>query len=585
MSAAKKRSPVKTSSRKGKSKLKRFLIGFLVILFLVFGTVAATVYFYGNDLLKKFITETVKSDSEGLYQVEIRSLYIDVFTGSIRVNGFQLIPDTALYRKIRETDTVAPFLVYARVDRLRVTGIEFLKALRDKNVLIKKILVQSPELEVHLYPPPRLIKKTGPKKILLAIPLPAVLHSIGLGELQIRDGKLTVYFHSPEKTTHIHVPDIAITATSFFIDSKHKSSTAILNTKDITIELKNLVLETPDKMNTLSFGKIRLSTSSSDVTVNNFHLKPAFSKKDYSRKLGYQSDRLDVQVQSLHISQLDLRQMLVEHKLVISSVAVDGLLVDDYRDKRVPERRDFFPPMPQQALLKTKQYLKIDKVTLMNGKATYSEQVGPEPGVLFFDKMSAVVTNLTNDSDLVRKKTVMDVQGTAWLMGKGKLTANIRFPLGAPHDAFTFSAVLSRLPLTEVNPMLTKLAPAIITAGDLTSLVIPTVYADNESSRGIMKFSYSGLKVNLINQKQDNWSKIKTTLLNTAANMYIQDNNPPPNGKFRTGVIYFKRNKTASIFNFLWKSTFSGLKSTMGINNKEQKELKKKERKKKGKKN
>jgi len=51
--------------------------------------------------------------------------------------------------------------------------------------------------------------------------------------------------------------------------------------------------------------------------------------------------------------------------------------------------------------------------------------------------------------------------------------------------------------------------------------------------------------------------------------------NPSSNGKFRPGVIYFKRDKEKSIFNFLWKSTFSGLKSTMGINTDKQKEIKK----------
>jgi hypothetical protein len=580
MAAKKRRKSAISSSRKGKSKLKRFLIGILVLLFLVFGIFSAVIYFYGNDLLKKYITETVKSTSKGLYQVEIKSLFIDLVTGNIRISGFRLTPDTVIYRKLRETDTVAPILVSARITKLRVSGIDFLRALRDKDIAIKKILVQAPELDVHIYPPQSGGKKNGQKKILLAIPIPKGIRSIGLKLLQIREGKLTVYFHSPGKTTHIHVPDIGITATSFYIDSKPRSGNKIFNAEDIQLVLKNLVLETANKMNTIHFGVIRVSTGSSEIGIENFHFQPLFSRHEYCRKLGYQVDRLDVQAKSMRLKGVGLRDLVGEHKLIIGTIDVDGLVLDDYRDKRIPERAGFYPLMPQQALLKAKQYMKIGHVTLKNGKAIYCEQVGTEPGVLFFDKMEVSVTNITNDPVMVSKHAVMEVNGTAWLMGKGKLSARIRFPLGAPGDAFTFSGALSRMALKEINPMLTKLAPAVITAGTLDNLVIPLVSADNETARGMLKFYYSGLKVNLLNQKTDSWSKIKTTLLNTAANIYIKNDNPSQNGVFRTGIICFNRVKTASIFNFLWKSTFSGLKSTMGINTEEQKEMKKRGKKK-----
>ena len=49
----------------------------------------------------------------------------------------------------------------------------------------------------------------------------------------------------------------------------------------------------------------------------------------------------------------------------------------------------------------------------------------------------------------------------------------------------------------------------------------------------------------------------------------------------KTGTIYFVRNKNGSIFNYLWKSLFTGLKSTMGFNSKAQKEMIKQEKGKK----
>jgi hypothetical protein len=43
-------------------------------------------------------------------------------------------------------------------------------------------------------------------------------------------------------------------------------------------------------------------------------------------------------------------------------------------------------------------------------------------------------------------------------------------------------------------------------------------------------------------------------------------------------MIYFERDTHKSIFNFLWKSIFSGIKSTIGVNKDEQKEMKKEQK-------
>ena len=50
-------------------------------------------------------------------------------------------------------------------------------------------------------------------------------------------------------------------------------------------------------------------------------------------------------------------------------------------------------------------------------------------------------------------------------------------------------------------------------------------------------------------------------------------NNKSPNGKnLRVGEIYFERDKQKSIFNFLWKSLLSGIKPSLGINEKNKKD-------------
>jgi hypothetical protein len=250
------------------------------------------------------------------------------------------------------------------------------------------------------------------------------------------------------------------------------------------------------------------------------------------------------------------------------------LILDDYRDKHLPPQADFKPPLPGQTLLNLKTYVKIDNVTFTKGKIIYSEQDGDEPGTLYFDKVEGAVSGITNDSVLVRRNTLVKVKASMYLMGKGLLHVDLEMPLGAKNDAFTFSATLSKMDLREINPMLTKLFPVEIISGLVINNSKISFKADNYKASGKMDFYYKDLKIKMKARENTTWSKIRSGTENWAAKMIVRNANPK-NGKFNQGIIYFERDQNKSIFNFLWKSILSGVKSTIGLNIKEQKELKK----------
>ena len=362
---------------------------------------------------------------------------------------------------------------------------------------------------------------------------------------------------------------------NILVDSAHRGIKRIFNTDDIRIALNGIRIKTQDGMYTIIPGEIGLSTGISTFWIRDIQVKPNYSNYDFSRKLGYQMDRIELSIKKILISRFNIRQLIIYHKFIAGLITVEDLNVNDYRDKRVPERPDFKPPMPHQALLKLKMYLKIDTVSLNGGRVTYSEQVNDQPGTLFFDKMNGTVLNLTNDSLLIQRKTMMGVNVSMYLMGKGFMNVNLKIPLGAKKSAFTFSATLSKMELKEVNPMLTKLVTAEITSGKVVKMMIASVKADDDRSIGKMDFYYKDLTIKINSEKKDLWSKVKTGAINVAANTFVSNSNPRKNGSFSEGIIYFERDKHKSLFNFLWKSAFSGIKSTIGINKKEQKELKK----------
>lgn len=93
--------------------------------------------------------------------------------------------------------------------------------------------------------------------------------------------------------------------------------------------------------------------------------------------------------------------------------------------------------------------------------------------------------------------------------------------------------------------------------------------ANEDSSFGTMKFSYSDLKISVLNDKDGsiNEDKFISFLANTFA---VKSDNPRP-GKMLTPVnVKAKNNKQRSFINYCWSSVFSGIKNTFGLKEKEE---------------
>ncbi len=570
----KKRRPAPKKKKPG--GIKKFFLTVLIVLIILAGSLFGVAWFYGGSLLKDQVIRLIRADSRGLYKAEIRTLYFDLLSGKIRVTGFKLIPDTANFRKENPNDTMPPFIVSASVNKFVVNGFDVLKAVRDKNVEITLIRIESPVVHLIACHSAEKKKKPGPKRDPLSIPLPATLNSIRIDRFQIVNGRLTITDRTKKPVTEILVPSFWADVNNIQIDSIRRKKARILNSDDIALGIRGIRIRTKNGMYTITMGEIGLSTGLSKITVTQLRIRPEFSEFDFSRRLGYQADRVDLTIKKITLSGTNIREMLLHRKIIADQASVENMKLCDYRDKRVPLKIGYSPPMPQEMLRKFSPYLRIDTVRLKNGHATYSEQVNDEPGKLFFDRMDISMTNLTNDLVLANKRKEMQITGTARFMGKGLVRAHFTIPLQGKGTYFRFTGSLSEMDMCEFNPMLSKLMSARIRKGEIHEINVRELVAGDETSTGMLEFRYSGLKVGMLKKKQTSWENFKTKILNFAANdLVIPDENPDKKGNLTTGIIYFHRDPSKGFFNYVWKSIQSGIISTIGINSKEQKKMKK----------
>jgi hypothetical protein len=556
-----------------RKKIFKIVAWVLAALLVVIGGLFSIGYFYYGELIRDYVVSAIKRDSKGLYEAEIGKISLDIVNGNLTVHQFSLTPDTSLYRK-DGSDSLVPLLLKMSIREFSIRDFKVMDALRNKRIELDRIRFVAPELTIFRMRMSPAVKKDSTKRPMLAIPLPPGLSGIMIHHLSIEKAAMTFVdcLNDSVKTSLFPVTDISIT--EIIVDSAHTGTKRLFNADDISIRLGDYAFKDKKEMNKISFGEISLSTAANELIVKNFHLEPQYNAYDYPRKMGYQCDRTEVKIPEFRISRLNIRKLLFEGKLVAGLVKIDSIFIDDYRDMRVPELKGSKPPMPHEKIRSLKSYIRIDTISVTNGKAIYSEQVNDKPGSLFFDKMNITLTGLTNDSVLLHAGHFTELRGITYLMGEGKIDATMRFFIGDPKNTFTWSAQVGPMDLTKINAMLAYQLPARITSGKLQKLVIPFVKANDDVAAGKLIFYYNDLKVMMEGPEETTWGKVKNKLINFAANdLIVNNDNPTKSGKLKTGVIFFERNKNSSVFNYLWKSVLSGLKSTMGFNSDAQKAM------------
>jgi len=579
--------------KKKRPRWKKILIWVMSILAGIILVITAIGYFYWSQLIKGTIEDAVVKESKGLYQADIDKLYYDIFGGNLYIRNFSLIPDTAVYNELKLTESAPSMLIQLHVDKLNVYDLHLKKVIFSKTVDVKKILVKSPELKIMLMQ--KAVKETQKTETdaiqqemntTQSIPLPKGWEFISIREILLETGSLAFIDKTSDTVKEFTIPSFDIRIDNLWVDSTWRTDPRIYNTDDIQVILRGIRQQTGNGMYALNVGEVGLSTRDNLVYVKKFYLEPLYNRHDFTRKLGYQTDRMDIHVGQVTLSGIDWRELMLRKRLIAGKLHIDSLVMDDYRDKRIPMRPGFKPPMPQELLRNLKTYVRIDSLVMTNGKATYSEQVGSEPGTIYFDRINGTLTGLTNDSVWLAEKKISSLKAEVYVQGTGKLQATINFVFGDPMNRFSIpTALFSSFDLPKVNTMLSKLIPAEIESGHVNKLVIHGIQFNDNYSKGNLTLYYNNLSFKIFDEKHTTWSGIKTGVINWMADdIVIRKSNPGKKGKLRTGVVYFQRDKHKSIINFIWKSTLSGLKSNMGFNTKEQKGIKKEERTKKRKK-
>ncbi len=515
--------------------------------------------------LSVFPFHAVVADSA--YALECASLKVHSYPVSITAEGLKLIPLEAF-----DPSSPQNMKFTANIPRLNLSGFYFDKAIFDKEWIVGKIEAIEPSVFVEM----KAVKKSSG-----GIHLPLLMKNLKISSVLLSNADIGLRVHRSDTVSVYRLKEAFVRISDFIVDSTSRDNLPqppLFNAGDITVSAKGFSWLSPDSLYEFSFNRFQLSTRDKSARIDSLLLVPRYSRQEFSKKTGHQTDRMEISIPEINIERIDFHRFFNDSVISAGLIRVPGFSFSAYRDKREVFPAWQRPPMPVAALRRIRFPVFIDTLRATNGFAQYEEQTGDEPGRIFFDSLAFTLNHVTNRPG---KHQTLEVQSVSRLMGKGKVEARFHFQLENPRDSFTFQARMGRLDLREINPMLSKLMPVSIVSGTADSTAIEFFRGNDSLSKGKLNLWYSHLSLRLEPTREDFLYIIQNMLESYVINWIIPGRNPNDEGKFRQGIICYDRDKSKGFFNFIWKSTLSGIKSTAGFETKTQKEIRRLEKKRK----
>jgi hypothetical protein len=538
-----------------KRKLTRWILAIAGILIVA----GIGVNIFAAWYLNKIFTKATQN-SDIPYDISVEKFRVNVWSGCIKAYDVNIAAKDN--GKIRYHAAVK-----ARAANITFTGIRWTSLFLDKKIRVGTFSIQSPVFNIALADTDSVADKTAERQVFTLYNLIRDKYeSIAIRTFTVEDGKFTIAERDTDAFL-FYFPRVNFRLSGISVDSTLESSHRILEAANYELNLQKTRGHFENGLYEVLVSSLICSSQKEIIDIDSLKLRPAVDKKDFSRKLGYQTDCINFSVAKLTASSKKLMVLLLDHDLFLDTIQLHSGSLHAYRDKNIPRKAGNTPM--HHTLLKSLDYqLDIRKIKVDSFRITY-EELAPEAtesGAMSFYKLNGSITNISN----VDMNDTMRLKGSAYLLNKALVTAEALFPL--KEDKFFTSIDMGPYDMKILNPMIKNLAPVAITDGEAHSMKM-WCGADNFRGTGQMTFIYSHLKVQAIDKGDKPQNPIIKGLMSFIANdVFLVDDNPK-DSVLRVGKIDYERNPQRNVINYNWNLIFSGFKSSIGLKEEKMKKV------------
>jgi hypothetical protein len=492
--------------------------------------------------------------------LEVSSVDVNVITRTIELIGVDWT---------QANDSLPQFPHHMSVNKVRLEGIKVYQLVANRKLHIHKILLDGGEFQFN-----KNLKNTqsNPDEKKLQ------LQGISVDRVILKDMFTKISADSAtqyEGLVNLSLEGIAVK------DLEHLRKHSSYKVESFQALITGITIRGKKEMYATTIARVYANSVDGKIEMDSILLVPKYSKYRFSRKIGRQTDRMNVLLPRIALHDVAFPQ-LKDSLFRVGLIEIKSPEVYIYKDKRLPFIKEKNTPLPIAMIRDFNIGIAIDSIKVIDGKITYEEfpEKGFHTGKLTFEKLNATLDHLSNRDHYPDLKQAT-LKATSYLMGKGLINAEFSLPYGKA-QVYNAKGSLTNLSLYRLNPILENLAFVSVTSGKLNKLSFNFDYTDLKAT-GAVLINYEDLKINTLTKEEDpEKNEIKSFVVNT---ILKKNKDEKVDKEKRSGTIDFERDKRRAIFHYWWRSVLTGIKSTaMETPRKKEKDKEKeKEKERKGK--
>ena len=523
---------------------------------------ALLVYFFYDTWMEKRLedqlSEIINKQPGKLYQYSFDELDINVFDGSVDLEGITIKPTSTAFDSLRSEANGLRFLLDLSMVEIELDGFDVKKFLSTGIISVDSLIISEPVFEYYFHP-----RKQSASQLM---PLQQVFNEkfqeANLGKLLIQNGTIKIDDQSEEGSA-ININHLNIELRGAHMDSLTLTRFSPFDYDGIDMTAAGIDIDVNEDFSIRS-DTITFNIERESIELLNFQLNPKFSQEQFRNTYEYQKQWLAIKLDKLLINHINSDRFLRTGLIDIGKVDLYNASVALYKDKTKPMKEVKVKRLPTSLIHSINWKLNIDSVNLHNGFITVdqtSELTGKESH-LFFSDLQAQLLNFTNDTEIMNESSLMYIDGNGSVLGKAAANIHIRFDLLSEKDEFEAWGTMGKVKGKEFNSILDPMAGLRIKSGDVHTLSFNLSGNDHQST-GIVDADYQGLKIEFIKMDSIKEKETKKGFISFAANSVINTTNRKTESSYLQGIIQSERDTQKGFFDFLWSSIQTGIVSTM----------------------
>ncbi len=433
--------------------------------------------------------------------------------------------------------------VTGTINQVEVFGLSPIKFLLGKNSEINNITVWSPDI--------KLIRKINLDSA-DTVEDPPVIKISSIEYFVIHKGRVQ-YFDNFDG--RISIQNLSLDISPLKLDTTYKSK------KPLTFSFFSGAINytTADSLYNLFVYKTHGSSDNRELIFDSVKVTPGFNENEFSKHLKFQTDRFNFSSPKIVVSLPEKKEQLEEFYHV-NEIKFESPSLAVYRDKKIIRNPDKKYNMLQHYMREAPVKLLIDSLFVDNGKIRYKElaEASDEAGEIEFTNSQISLHNIKTGLD-TSSEMVIKLHST--FMDSGTITAKLFFPYS--EDYFRCEGKLLKMPFNLLNKMTRPNAGVVFNKGYINSMDF-NFKAYNIYSSGKLNIQYRDMEF-LVSKKMETAKPgIFTRVKSAAAGLFIKKEGKKDNVNISLdGIICQERNKDRFLFNYIWKSLLSGIRSAL----------------------